>query len=116
MKDEDGIIAMLCYLIPFIGGIAVYLTRKGSYERFHAVQSILFWGAVVAISIALQIIEIVFGLIPVIGKVLGPLLDLVSLIFGLAVLVIWFLLMWRTYEKKRWELPVLTRQAERYAK
>ncbi len=116
MKDEDSIFAVLCYLIPFIGGIAVYLLRKSQYERFHAVQSILFWGAVVVISIALQIMEAIFDLIPVIGRIIGSLLGLVSIIFGLAVLVIWLVLMWKAYEKKRWELPVLTRQAERYSR
>ena len=104
---------MVSYLIPFFGGILVFLFRKGKYERFHAIQSILVWVAVIVISIAIQIAGAVLGFIPVIGGIMGFFLGLISLLFGLGVLLLWLVLMWKAYTKERFDLPMVSQEARK---
>jgi len=113
MKDEDRISAVLAYLIPLLGGIVVFLVRKGSHERFHAIQSILFWVAVIVISIALQVVGKIVGVIPVIGDIFELVLWMVSMAFGLLVLIAWLFLMWKAYLKEKYEVPVLSRESRK---
>lgn len=115
MDDEKRILALVSYLFPIVGGILIFLLRKGRYERFHAVQSIFFWLAVIAISIGLRILEGIIKLIPVIKGIFGVLIDVASLLFGLVVLALWIVLMWKAFRPEKWKLPLLGALAEKVA-
>lgn len=112
-EDEDRIFAVLAYLIPLFGGIGVFLLRKGNYERFHAIQSILFWVAMIVISIALQVIAAILGIIPVIGGIFALIIWIVTMVFGLGVLIAWLFLMWKAYLKESYEVPILSAEARK---
>ena len=68
MADDNKLFAALSYLIPILGGIVVFVIRKSDYERFHAMQSILFWVAVIVLSVAIDIVGAIFDLIPGVGS------------------------------------------------
>ncbi len=113
MENDDRVYAVLSYFIPFFGGILVFFLRKSGFERFHALQSIGFWLAAFAISVALSLIEALFKIIPVVGKIVGILIDAVTVLFGLVVLALWVILMVKAYQKEKFKLPVIGELAEK---
>ncbi len=91
----------------------VFILRKGEYERFHAMQSILFWLAVIVVSIVIDIAGAIFDIIPVIGAIVLPILGIIKLLFGLAVLILWLVLMWKAFVGEKLELPMLSEQSRK---
>ena len=86
--------------------------NKNRFVRFHAVQCLLLGGAGILLAIALKLASVVLFLIPV----LGPLLVwLVSAVVGLAVVVIWLVLVIKAFQGEMFKLPILGDLAEQYA-
>ncbi len=99
---EENVAALLSYIFGFITGLIFFLIEKESkFVRFHAMQSIVF-------SVALLIIYIILGIIPVIGWILIP-------IVGLIGFVVWILLLIKAYQGNLWKLPVLGNLAEKWS-
>lgn len=102
----------LCYLMGPVTGV-LFLTldpyRRNREVRFHAWQSVLFGGAVLAIFIAGPVLTLVAPL---------SLLDIIGFtelgILFLCVLV-WLALMYKAYVGDRLELPVIGAIARRKA-
>ncbi len=91
---EPNIAGALAYFLGPLTGVLFWVIEKDNkFVRFHAMQSILF-------SVAALVIGFVAGLIPVLGLLIAPLVSL-------ATLVVWFLLMWKAFNKMEWELPVI---------
>lgn len=83
----------LCYLVGWITGIFFFMTSKDKYVRFHALQSIIVFGA---------------------GSVLS-FVPFVNLIVGLVLLVLWVVLMVKAYQGEKFKLPVIGDIAEKNA-
>jgi uncharacterized membrane protein len=94
-------------IIPAIVFLVLEPFNKKRFVRFHAFQCIFFTIAWVVIEIALSII----GHIPFLGwatLVLWPLV-------GLAVFVIWLILVLKAYQGQMFKLPVIGDMAEQQA-
>ncbi len=88
--------ALLCYSLGFITGIVFYLVEKeNKFVRFHAMQSIVVFGA-------LLIAGFVIMLIPVI-----------NVAFWLAETVLWIVLMVKAYQGEKFKLPLAGDIAEK---
>lgn len=88
---DENIEALLCYVLGWLTGIVFLLLEKENlFVRFHAMQSLV-------VFLALFVLSIVIGLIPVIG-LLTPLIFLLSL-------VLWILLMIKAFQGERYKLP-----------
>ena len=96
----------LCYLFGFITGILFLVLapyNQNKTVRFHAFQSIF-----------LHIVFIIFWI--VVGMILPFSVSLIlSPLIGLAGLVLWILLMWKTYQGQKVKLPVIGDLAEKQA-
>jgi len=91
---DPNVAAALSYLLGFISGIVFLLIEKEDrFVRFHAMQSIVVFGA-------LFVFSIVINIIPILGQILSLLVSLLSL--GL-----WVVLMVKAYQGEEWEVPVL---------
>ncbi|HUU63614.1 MAG TPA: DUF4870 domain-containing protein [Dehalococcoidia bacterium] len=100
--------ALLSYVLGWITGLIFYLIEeKDEYVRFHAVQSIIFFGAVTAVMIVFGILE----LIPFIGLLFMVLTSL----GGLFAFVMWIILMVKAYQGERFKLPIAGDLAEKYS-
>lgn len=100
MNMDQNVAGLLCYLVGWITGLVFYLMEKeNKFVRFHAMQSIVVFGAFTVASIVL-------GFIPVVGWILGTLL-------GVAAFVLWILLMIKAYQGEKWKLPVAGDIAEK---
>ena len=104
---EPNVAGFLCYGIWWITGIVFLLVEKeDQFVRFHAMQSIVIFGAIHAVIIALS----VFGFIPFVGIVFRILMA----VLGLASLGLWVFLMLKAYQGERYKLPYAGEFAERF--
>jgi uncharacterized membrane protein len=104
---EPNIAALLSYVLGWITGIIFFLIEKeNDYVRFHAMQSIVVFGAFTVIQIALSIL----GLIPYVWI----LFNIISGLLGLAAFVLWIFLMVKSYQGDRYHLPYAGDFAEKH--
>jgi uncharacterized membrane protein len=110
----ENIAGALAYLtfIPAIIFLVLDPYNKNRFVRFHSVQCLLLLGAGILLAIALKLASVVLFIIPV----LGPLLVwLVSTVVGLAIVVIWLVLVIKAFQGEMFKLPMLGDLAEQYA-
>jgi len=90
-------------VLGWITGIVFLLLEKDNqFVRFHAIQSIIVFGAV-------TIADIILNFIPVIGWVL-------AWIIGVVALILWIILMVKAYQGQMYKLPVAGNIAEQQTK
>jgi len=107
MGLEPNVAALLSYVLGWVTGLIFYLLEeKDEYVRYHAMQSIIVFGAVTVVEIVLAI----FRLIPYIDVVFVALQALV----GLLAFVLWIVLMVKAYQGVRYKLPWAGGMAEKY--
>ena len=91
---EENVAGLLCYLAGWITGLIFFLIEKDSqFVKFHAMQSIITFGACV-----------ILGFIPVIGWIIW-----------IIALVLWILLMVKAYQGQKFKLPVIGDLAEKWS-
>jgi uncharacterized membrane protein len=99
---DPNVAALLCYLGWWVTGIIFFVLERRNLEvRFHAAQSLVFFGFITALSVFL-------GFIPVIGNVLSVIVTIIGFIF-------WIVLMVKGYQGEHYMLPVAGEIAERMA-
>lgn len=89
---DENIEGVLAYVLGWITGLVFWvLEPENKFVRFHAMQSIVVFGA-------LTVVEIVLGFIPILGFILGAIL-------GLAGFALWLWLMYKAYQGELYKLP-----------
>ena len=95
---EANVAGLLCYVLGWITGLLFILIEKeDKFVRFHAMQSIVTFGALTAISIVLSIL----AAIPYIGVVFG----IMGGIVGILAFILWIVLMVKAYQGALYKLP-----------
>jgi uncharacterized membrane protein len=89
---EPNVAGLLCYVLGWVTGLIFLLLEKDKFVRFHAIQSIIVFGA---ISVAYFIIF----WIPFIGWVIGWILWAFAFI-------LWIVLMVKAYQGAKYKLPI----------
>lgn len=97
-KSSTGLNAnlagLLVYTLGVISGVIFFLIEKDSkFVKFHAMQAIVF-------SVTMFLINTVLAFLPVVGGLLGSLVQLGGL-------VIWIVLMFKAYKGEWFQLPVV---------
>lgn len=88
---RPNVAGLLCYLGVWITGIIfLVLEQKNKWVRFHAAQSIVTFGALVVAGM-------VFGWIPIIGRVFTSILGIIGF-------VLWIVLMVKAYNGERYRV------------
>ena len=106
---ESNIAGLLSYLVGWVTGLVFFLIEKeDQFVRFHAMQSIIFFGAVTVVQIVLGIL----GIIPAIGLIF----DIIGWIVWLFAVVMWIIFMVKAYQGERFKFPVTGDLAEKYSK
>ena len=94
----ENVAGLLCYVLGWISGLVFLLIeQENKFVRFHAVQSIVTFGGITVLSIALSIL----GLIPFIGI----LFDILGYIVGLIAFILWIVLIVIAAQGKKYMLP-----------
>jgi len=103
----------LCYVLGLITGILFLVLEpynKNRTVRFHAFQSIFLNIAVIVIAIALAIFE------SLIGHMMGFwLAAIISMLFNLALFVLWIYMIVTTYQGRTTVLPIIGPLAQQQA-
>jgi uncharacterized membrane protein len=105
---EANVAGLLCYVLWWVSGLVFLLLEKENrFVRFHAMQSIVTFGAITVVSIVLSILA---AIIPFIGFIFG----ILNVIIGLLAFVLWIVLMVKAYQGETYKLPWAGDQAEKW--
>ncbi len=103
----ENVAGLLCYVLGWLTGIIFLMIDKRPWVRFHAAQSIVVFGGLFVIRIALIFMS------SLIGGVLGyGMLSMLGLVIGLGALVLWILLMIKAYKHETFKVPIAAGIAE----
>ena len=96
---EENLAGALCYGLGWVSGLLFFATEpENSFVRFHAMQSMVVFGAAcVAFLVCLSI--------PFLGWILS-----IFIFYGSAAL--WLILMFKAYQGERFKLPLVGEIAE----
>ncbi len=110
MGMQPNMAAGLSYVAGWVTGIIFFLLEKRNpFVRFHAMQSILFFGGLSVLSIVLSMAS---WFSP---SFLALAFSCVSGVLGLVGFVGWIVLLINGFQGKYFKLPVIGDYAERYA-
>ena len=104
----ENVAGLLCYLVGWVTGLVFFLIDKRPSVRFHAMQSMIIFGALFVIQIATSV---VIG-----GMISWTLATAINGVAGLAALACWIICMIKAYGGERFKLPVVGDLAEQYSK
>jgi len=108
-KLEPNIAGLLCYVAWWITGLVFLLIEKDDdFIRFHAMQSIVTFGAITIVNILLYIL----WFIPGVGWIFGALF---ATILWILAVVLWIILMIKAYQGEKFKLPLLGDLAEKWS-
>lgn len=103
---QPNVAGLLAYLIGFITGIIFYLIEKeNKFVRFHAMQSMITFGALFVLQIGLGMLATMF-LFMHLGFMM-PIFSLLNIVVMLGSLILWIVLMIKAYQGELFKLPVL---------
>ena len=103
MGLEPNLAGLLCYVAWWVTGIIFFVLEKENKEvRFHAMQSIIVFGAITVVSIILNFI-------PFIGWIIAWLLWVLSI-------VLWIILMVKAYKGEHYKIKWAGDIAEKQVK
>jgi len=105
---ESNIGALLTYVLGWITGLIFFLIEeKDEFVRFHAMQSIIFFGAITVVEIVLGFLQWLPGI--------GILFSVLTALVGLFAFVMWIVLMVKAYQGQLLKLPVAGELAQTYS-
>ena len=88
----ENVAGLLCYVLGWISGIVFLLIEpENKFVRFHAIQSIVVFGAI-------TVAGIILGWIPIIG-------GFVSWVLSVLGFILWIVLMVKAYQGTKYKLP-----------
>ena len=97
----ENVAGLLCYVLWWVSGIVfLIIEQENKSVRFHAMQSIIVFGA-------LSIAGFILGWIPYIGPIISWLIWVLGLI-------LWIVLMVKAYQGNRYKLPWSGALAEKW--
>lgn len=98
---SENVAGLLAYLLGWLTGIIFLLIDKRPWVRFQAAQSIVVFGGLFVLRIALGIMTISIG-----GLIGFGLVGMLGMLIGLITLVLWILLMVKAYKHETFRVPI----------
>ena len=97
----ENVAGLLCFVLGWVSGLVfILIERENKFVRFHAMQSIIVFGAI-------TVVGFVLGWVPVIGAVIGGIIWVLGL-------VLWIVLMVKAYQGTMYKLPLSGNMAEKW--
>ena len=94
LNISENVAALIAYLFSWLSGLIIFLLEKESrFVRFHALQSLIFFGA-------MSLILGILGRIPVVGWVF-------ALVGGIATFGFWIIGMVKAYQGELYRFPIV---------
>jgi uncharacterized membrane protein len=109
---QANVAALVSYVLGWITGLIFFLVEKeNKFVRFHALQSIIVFGALSVLGFALSILFQLFMTVHLYFML--QFLALISKLLWLVVLILWVILMIKAYQGDRFKLPIAGDIAEK---
>lgn len=97
---EENLAGLFCYILGWITGLIFFLIEKDSkFVKFHALQSLLFFGGITVASFIL-------GFIPFLGWLIGFLLAIAGIVF-------WIIGMVKAFHNEEYKFPIVGDMVEK---
>lgn len=107
---QENVAGLLCYLVGWVTGIIFLLIDKRPWVRFQAAQSIVVFGGLSLIRIALGVLHLGGGLVAF------GFFGLIFTLLWLAGIVLWIVLMIKAFQHQTWRVPIAADIADSLAK
>ena len=89
---SENVAGLLCYVLGWISGVVfILIEQENKFVRFHAIQSIVVFGA-------LTVAGFMLGWIPVIG-------GFFTWVISVLCFILWIVLMVKAYQGTKYKLP-----------
>ena len=98
LKKETA--AALAYVLGPLTGVIFLVLEKDPFVRFHAMQSIVVFMGMIVLWVLLSVTIILLPLVPLVG---------------IAMFVLWLILIYKAWQGEKWEVPVLGKYAKQMA-
>jgi uncharacterized membrane protein len=110
---EPNLGALLAYILGWVTGLLfVLIEQKDKYIRFHAFQSLYFFGAISIIQIVgIPVVATIFSRIPVFGWLFAFLLWSLNIVVGVVAFIFWILGMIKAYQGEWYKFPFVGEMA-----
>jgi uncharacterized membrane protein len=106
---QENVAGLLCYVLGWLTGIIFLLIDKRPFVKFHAAQSIVVFGGLTIIRIAVMFMGST-------GGVMGwGFIGMIGLLVWLIGVVLWILLMIKAYQHVLYKVPIAAPIAENIA-
>jgi uncharacterized membrane protein len=108
----DPLISAIAYF-TFVPAAIFLLTgsfRKSRLVRFHSLQSILLWVALVLAAVAVRVIFLILSFVPSVAFLIGW---ITAFVVGLAFFLMWWVLIIKALQGEMFELPLLGKIASK---
>jgi uncharacterized membrane protein len=110
----ENVAGLLCYVLGWVTGLIFFLIDKRPFVRFHAAQSMVVFGGLHIVNIA---VAMIFGAGAMMMGRVGA-FGLGAALYGLISLVafvLWIILMIKAYQGEKFKVPVAAGIAESFA-
>lgn len=109
---QANVAGLLSYVLGWITGLIFFLIEKeNKFVRFHALQSIITFGGLCVLGIAISVFVGIFAAMG--AGFLVPVLSLINGLLGILGLILWILLMIKAYQGEKFKLPIAGDIAEK---
>lgn len=110
---EPNLAALLSYVLGWVTGLVFILVeQEDKYVRFHAFQSLYFFGGVFILqAVGIPILTGIFSRVPVFGWIVSLLLWSLSVVVGIGSFIFWILGMVKAYQGEWYKFPVVGEMA-----
>ena len=97
---KENLAGLFCYVLGWITGLIFFLIEKESkFVKFHALQSLLFFGAIFVGSLVLS-------MVPILGWLISFLLFILAIVF-------WIVGMVKAFNNEKYKFPIIGDIAEK---
>lgn len=113
---DNNIAGLLCYVpFGFVAAIVFLLTetKENKFVRFHAIQSLLFCGGLMALTTVMSMFSLIIARLPFIGYIFALLMIPFWLIVSLGSLALVIIAIVKAYQYQFYKLPVIGNYAEK---
>jgi len=102
---EPNVAGLLCYVAGWVTGVVfLFMEKKDKFVRFHAIQSIIVFGAFTVVWIVLGIIN--GGSIYFSTHALWVLFSVIIWLLAAFAFILWIILMLKAYKGEKYKLPI----------
>ncbi len=110
---EANVAALLSYVLGWVTGLIFFLIEKDNkFVKFHAMQSMVVFGALFVAQIGIGILLGAFIMMRLVFFI--PLFSLLNTLIILVALILWVILMIKAYQGEKFKLPLAGDIAEKY--